>query len=343
MVFSWVDGSASEFQQRSARAQQEEHVVGRRRRRARPLPSSEYCGTRCAACACTPLGAPHLHRHRLAAANAWLPEHPRVTVVHDEEFFADPSVLPTHNSHAVEAQLHRIDGLAEHFLYSNDDMFFGRPVTAEMFFTAGASRSSSSATSASDRAPRARNGPDDNAARVNRELLRERFGRVILRDLELLCGTDAAKRGRGGGGASSPTTSRAPRHRASRGDRRLRPTACITTTRSTTGEAIATTEPRVRYVQTTMASALKMRRLEAAPRRADMFCLNDGGETEVPEELRVRMLRDARADVPVRAPWERPPAHGHRTCRRADGRCTPTPVIPASARGAAPSAGRCTP
>src|SRR6185312_17566504 len=52
----------------------------------------------------------------------WLAEHPRVTIVRSEEFFADTSTLPTHNSHAVESQLHHIDGLAEHFLYSNDDM-----------------------------------------------------------------------------------------------------------------------------------------------------------------------------------------------------------------------------
>ena len=62
-------------------------------------------------------------------------DHPKVTIVRSEEFFADTSVLPTHNSHAVEAQLHRIEGLAEHFLYSNDDMFFGRPVAPELFFS----------------------------------------------------------------------------------------------------------------------------------------------------------------------------------------------------------------
>jgi hypothetical protein len=74
-----------------------------------------------------------------------------------------------------------------------------------------------------------------------------------------------------------------------------------------TGRAIATTEPRVQYVQTTMASSLKkMRRLEQR-RDADMFCLNDGGETEVPEELRVRMLRETLERMfPVRAPWETP-------------------------------------
>src|SRR3546814_21017208 len=38
---------------------------------------------------------------------AWLNEHPDVTIVRSEAFFADTSVLPTHNSHAVEAPLHR--------------------------------------------------------------------------------------------------------------------------------------------------------------------------------------------------------------------------------------------
>ncbi|MEV4559339.1 stealth conserved region 3 domain-containing protein [Kitasatospora sp. NPDC049285] len=38
------------------------------------------------------------------------------------------------NSHAIETGLHRIPGLAEHFLYFNDDMFLGRPVRPEDFF-----------------------------------------------------------------------------------------------------------------------------------------------------------------------------------------------------------------
>ncbi|OOK70478.1 exopolysaccharide phosphotransferase cpsY domain protein [Mycobacterium kansasii] len=37
----------------------------------------------------------------------------------------------------MESQLHHIPGLSEHFLYSNDDMFFGRPVKASMFFSPG--------------------------------------------------------------------------------------------------------------------------------------------------------------------------------------------------------------
>lgn len=65
---------------------------------------------------------------------AWLQEHPALRVVaHTDILPAD--VLPTFNSHAIESALHHIDGLAEHFVYFNDDMFVGRPVTPELFFT----------------------------------------------------------------------------------------------------------------------------------------------------------------------------------------------------------------
>jgi len=43
--------------------------------------------------------------------------------------------LPTHNSLAIEANLHRIPGLAEHFIYFNNDMFLGRPLEKTFFFT----------------------------------------------------------------------------------------------------------------------------------------------------------------------------------------------------------------
>lgn len=65
----------------------------------------------------------------------WLDtDHPRVRVVDHTEVFADPSVLPVFNSHAIESQLHHIEDLAEHYLYLNDDVFFGRPVSPSLFF-----------------------------------------------------------------------------------------------------------------------------------------------------------------------------------------------------------------
>jgi hypothetical protein len=42
--------------------------------------------------------------------------------------------LPTYNSLAIEAHLHKIPGLAEHFVYANDDFFFRGKVSADLFF-----------------------------------------------------------------------------------------------------------------------------------------------------------------------------------------------------------------
>ena len=153
LVFSWVDGSSSDFQRQRA-AQMAEYVVGEGDdgpARYRHVDELRY------ALRSVHMYAPWVRRIFIATdspAPSWLLEHPKVTIVRSEEFFADPSVLPTHNSHAVEAQLHRIPGLAEHFLYSNDDMFFGRLVEPELFFTAGRrDASSSSARCASAPAP----------------------------------------------------------------------------------------------------------------------------------------------------------------------------------------------
>ncbi|RKN40051.1 stealth family protein [Streptomyces hoynatensis] len=66
---------------------------------------------------------------------SWLnTDAPGVRIVDHKEIFADPSVLPVFNSHAIGTQLHRIPGLSERYLYFNDDVFVGRPVGAGHFF-----------------------------------------------------------------------------------------------------------------------------------------------------------------------------------------------------------------
>lgn len=68
---------------------------------------------------------------------AWLNlEHPKVSVVDHRELFGQAGVLPTFNSHAIESRLHHLSGLAEHYLYLNDDVLFGRVVAPELFFHA---------------------------------------------------------------------------------------------------------------------------------------------------------------------------------------------------------------
>lgn len=66
---------------------------------------------------------------------SWAVKNPKITGINHEEIFVDSKFLPTFNSHAIEANLHRIDGLSEHFLYFNDDMFLARPVNKNLFFS----------------------------------------------------------------------------------------------------------------------------------------------------------------------------------------------------------------
>ncbi|MEU7848331.1 stealth family protein [Micromonospora parva] len=68
---------------------------------------------------------------------SWLdPSHPMITVISHAELFADLGGRSSYNSHAIESRLHRIDGLSEHFLYLNDDVFLGRPLLPNHFFHA---------------------------------------------------------------------------------------------------------------------------------------------------------------------------------------------------------------
>lgn len=61
---------------------------------------------------------------------------PKLHIVrHGDYMPAD--VLPSFNSNAIEMSMHRIDGLAEHFVYFNDDMFLLKNVRPEDFFRNG--------------------------------------------------------------------------------------------------------------------------------------------------------------------------------------------------------------
>ena len=237
----------------------------------------------------------------------WLTEHPYVTMVRSAEFFADPSVLPTHNSHAVESQLHNIPGLAEHFLYSNDDMFFGRPGGSEHVLLAGGG----------DQVHRVRE-PDrpggqhaarsgfENAARVNRRLLQQRFGRTIARHLE-----------------HAPTPLRKavlfelerefPADFARTAASAFRSATDISVTNSLyhyyallTGRAVVQTGARVSYIDTTVWSGLAEMSELLASRSMDFFCLNDGSFAEVTAAERAELLtRFLESYFPTPGPWEK--------------------------------------
>ncbi|MDP2773105.1 MAG: stealth conserved region 3 domain-containing protein [Nocardioides sp.] len=132
------------------------------------------------------LFAPWVRRIHLVTAGQvpdWLDtSHPMINLV-DHRDILPADALPTFNSHAIETALHRIDGLAEHFVYLNDDVFLGRPVAKETFFSpAGLFASFFSHTTVGlSELPDA--PPFLKAAWNNRALLLEAFGQVTTNNL----------------------------------------------------------------------------------------------------------------------------------------------------------------
>ncbi|MET0303088.1 MAG: stealth family protein [Microbacteriaceae bacterium] len=309
IVFSWVDGTDIEFQRQRAKRMQS-YVVGDgddSEARFRQIDELKY------ALRSVYSYAPWIRNIYIATDSprpAWLADHPRVTVVPSEAMFADTSVLPTHNSHAVESQLHHIEGLSEHFLYSNDDMFFGRPVSPELFFSPGGV---SKFVEATTRIGLGENEPErsgfENAARVNRALLSERFGATITRHLEH-CAAPLRR------SIMREMEQEFPEEFARTAASRFRSSTDISVTNSLyhyyallTGRAVEQTSARVLYVETTLAESLSQLRRLKKNRSHDMFCLNDGSKPEIDVDTRRRAVTEfLETYFPVPAPWETTPA-----------------------------------
>lgn len=305
MVFSWVDGSDVEFLRERARRMQT-YVVGEgdeSEARYRQIDELKY------ALRSVHMFAPWVRRIFICTdspAPKWLAKHPKVTIVRSEEMFADVSILPTYNSHAVESQLHRIEGLAEHFLYSNDDMFFGRPLSPDLFFSPGGITRFIEATT---RIGLGETDPSrsgfENAARVNRRLLREKFGKVTTRHLEH---TAAPLRKSVMAELEATFPDEFRRTAASR----FRSATDISVTNSLyhyyallTGRAVVQTDAKVKYIETTLRRALPAMRRLLKRRDMDMFCLNDGSFPEISVEARTTAVIDfLERYFPFPAPWE---------------------------------------
>ncbi|GAB3542184.1 stealth family protein [Arthrobacter tecti] len=306
LVFSWVDGSSPEYLAARA-ARMKDAVVGEgddHEARYRQIDELKY------ALRSVYMFAPWVRRIFIATDSdrpEWLAEHPSVTLVRSEEHFKDPSVLPTHNSQAVEAQLHHIPGLSEYFLYSNDDMFFGRPVGPDMFYSPGGI---TKFIQADTRIGLGENDAErsgfENAARVNRRLLHERFGRITTRHLEH---TAAPLRK----SVLFEMEEEFAEEFASTAASTFRAKDNISVTNSLyhyyallTGRAVTQESARVKYIDTTMRSGLRRLHKLLDKRNADLFCLNDGSFPEVPAEERAKAVTDfLEKYFPVKAPWEK--------------------------------------
>ena len=65
--------------------------------------------------------------------------HPKLQIVNHRDYIPE-KWLPTFSSHVIELNLHRIRGLAEQFVYFNDDTFLTAPTSSDDFFRDGLPR-----------------------------------------------------------------------------------------------------------------------------------------------------------------------------------------------------------
>ena len=75
----------------------------------------------------------HLVVSNVEQVPKWLDQSKVHVVLHKD--ILPQQLLPTFNSTTIEMYLHKIDGLSEHFIYSNDDMMPMNSMQAEDFFT----------------------------------------------------------------------------------------------------------------------------------------------------------------------------------------------------------------
>lgn len=84
--------------------------------------------------------APWVHHVWLVTDNQkpeWLnTEHEKLTLVDHRDYIPE-EYLPTFSANPIELNLHRIQGLAQQFVYFNDDTFLCRPAAPALFFRNG--------------------------------------------------------------------------------------------------------------------------------------------------------------------------------------------------------------
>ncbi|MER7332254.1 MULTISPECIES: stealth family protein [unclassified Micromonospora] len=187
LVYTWVDGDDTDWQARKngalrAHGQAEINIVGAHASRYASRDELRYSLRSVVSF------APWVRQIYLVTDDQvppWLDvEHPMVRVVRHREIFGDTGRLPTFNSHAIESRLHLIPGLSEHFIYVNDDMFFGRPLLPTTFFHANGIAKFFPSPAQLDVGPATvHDAPVTAAGKNNRRHIEERFGRTITQKM----------------------------------------------------------------------------------------------------------------------------------------------------------------
>ncbi|MFD4989916.1 stealth family protein [Streptomyces sp. NPDC058374] len=200
---------------------------------------------------------------------------PGVQVVDHKDIFRTPDALPVFNSHAIGTQLHRIAGLSEHYLYFNDDIFLGRPVTPGHFFHGnGIAKLPFSPSQLGLGLPHPEEPAPNSAGKNVRRLLRQEHGRMtvnkfahtphpqirsVMRDIEERFAEDVDRTARSRFRAPTDIAMGASFHHHQ---------AFLT------GRAVPATY-KTRYVDVARPDADERLEELVANRRFDFFCLND--------------------------------------------------------------------
>jgi glycosyltransferase involved in cell wall biosynthesis len=307
VVYTWVDGSDAAWRTRRDQRHLEidgAHPDGVGEERFRDLEELRYSLRSLHAF------APWVRHIWLVTDDqtpAWLdPDAPGLTVVSHRDIFHDPTHLPTFNSHSIEANLHHIDGLSNHFLYLNDDVLLGREVPPQRFFT-----SVGSTVHHLSPVPLGWDTDADQSPHVlggirAREIVMHRFGRSIRQ--RLLHTPHALRRDvLDEMEAALPEVFLASSAEVFRGEASVPiPSVLYPYWAHLTGHAHLDGTASYTYINTARSSYFSRYDNALETRRFDVVALGDHRRPDVePEVQRDRAVEFMRRLVPVPSPWER--------------------------------------
>ena len=136
-VFTWVDGADPVWRENKRLLQQ--RIFGKGQKAPNDANNAaRFCDNDELRYALRSLAlfAPWIRKVHLVTADqkpSWLNTE-TVNLVSHRDIFPEQIPLPVFSTRPIEFCVHRIPGLAEHFLYSNDDFLLGRKVSPNDFF-----------------------------------------------------------------------------------------------------------------------------------------------------------------------------------------------------------------
>lgn len=232
-----------------------------------------------------------------------------IFVVSHTDLFPEGSKLPTFNSHAIESVLHRVEGLSEHFIYINDDVLFGAPVSPDDFFTPGGlTKAFFSRSRMPIGSPSARSIASEWGGMNASTLIEEEFGRVIKNKMQH---TPRAIR------RSSMYELEQKFHKGFfdvrnsqfRTSKDVAPASLYSHYSVVAGTGVASS---ISYSYLDIGSPAANRELARYRRdRRKVFCLNDTDDhpgSLSSEEKTAMVIRFLEGEFPWRSPWEKKPA-----------------------------------